>query len=441
MARRNVIPNPRPVGLEHWTRYNVQATEVDFSISGGKLHYEANVTATGAYAGMVTGDLGEVAVRGGERYAFVIHDVDVVSKPAGGLLRIVLSWKNLAGGPVLDNTFGVPLPGAGSYDQDDLTVIAEAPEAANQVVLQLVYISLPGAIDALGALEFSAGQFMLEPLGKPPTVAPFSRINLVTEPSLEYGEVGWIDHSVDFPGMDFADWGRSNAWAHGDGDWSMYSKSIAGETFYTPTIAGVAGSYLPLSDHFCQPGDMFTLEAWVNNLVPIGGPTSPGIFLEMFFYFYDGDPAHTVETAHLNGSTIFTPMAAGEHFLTLTGIAPANTTFVNVLVVGATNVPHDTIEFYTDQAMVIKGPKALDYFDGDTLGAAWLGVPGKSASMKPGRDVRLPGGYIDGDEPHCQWEGEPYDSISSTKIKPALRIGGPATVSTLDLVQATKNQW
>lgn len=429
MTRRNIIPNPAPVGTTGWERSESNATLGDFSNTDG-LHYSAVATGAPCQAGVYWGDASLITVRPEENYGVVIP-VEVVDRPTVGFLRVVVLWRALDSVTGISTWFGPDLPVGTTEVRELITAPPGAYRAAVGVIYQTTGSDTP---DTVTPIDFTARQFLLEPLGPTPDPAPGAVTNHVRDPSVEYGGFDWLPHTHDadaiLPGTTFE---PQTGWAS-EGTHSMRhtitstAGIIPGTTFY-----GFVGSYVG-GLYEVSPGDVVNWDCDVNVLD--GPATGPGVFLEIFFYYYDGDPAHTEKLLQVNGDSINQPLNIGvPETLTVTGTAPPGTTHAQITVVMAAGAPSSLLDFYADAALLTINDETA-FFDGDTAGAGWNGLPGKSTSVTPGRDARTPGAFFDGNTPGAQWEGEPCESMC-TFTPPPLRRPGALSLETMRFLAAS----
>lgn len=452
VVRRNLLLNPSPraagTGLTGWNATEAGGTQIVFaSVVTGGIHYKATADTGTAQLSAQWNDATELPVTAGERYALVLESLDVTTMPGiDGVLRLALLWFDSSGTPVAPTAFGVALD-VGTFAEGDpgTWLIGTAPTGAVYVRATLIY----NATDTTGSatpLEWTSGRWMLEPLGRPAATNPAAAVNLVTAPTLEHctpgdpaggGDgytdgTGWVEHVGGAAGAvvwaNTADWTATGRPGGRSRRHTITSKG-SGPTLPGTIYQGFVGSYiLPVGEpgYACAPGDVFGVSVAVNVLAagPVG---DPGVWLEMVWYFYDGDPAHTTVIRHDNSTHLLTPeaVALGERTLTMTGTCPAGANVLQVVVVAATANHATLLDFHADTALVVRlhaETDALpDWFDGDTLAAGWDGVPGYSTSRRPGRDARVPGVWFDGSTPDAgaitySWDGA-ADASTSTAVE------------------------
>ena len=412
-TRRNIIPNPEPVGTTGWNHFEYHATLIQFEELEGSLVYEGVATAAECQMGFGWNDATQITVRGGENYGLKIP-LDIVSRPNVGYLRVLVLWKYEDGSPGPTSYFGADLP-VGEHEVEE---VVTAPEWARRAAVSIMYLTTADMTpDTTTHLRYVAGKFLLEPLGPPREPIAGAVTNLVKDPSVEYGGYDWPAHTPDanlvLPGTTFA------PQVDPDGDMAMRCRITAGPTIIPgTTFYGFVGAYVgALYD--AQPGDVFR---WQCDAPVLAGPVSgPGFFLEIFGYYYDGDPAHTYVTVHENSDSIFQPLHIGvTETHEMTTVMPPDTTMVQVTAVMAAGAPSSVLDFYAKRGLLTRNETPVGFFDGDTAGAGWTGLPGKSPSQSPGVNAPVPGDYFDGDSAQGQWEGEPYQSMSSYRT-PILR--------------------
>lgn len=459
--RRNMMPYSRPGKslsvLNAVANGGVSASSKTAVVNAAR--YQATVTAATAASssvgGLVFGAWNLLPVIPGERYAITFKDVTVTARPATGMLRPILHWLNGLG-VAFSSSFGENIP-AGSYS--DQQIMAIAPEGAVNMYYSFTWQPLTSDAAATGTLDFRFDNIILEPLGPVPALSPIAIVNEITYPRPKPDVVAANLHSVDgFP--DGTGWvehiggarnGYSPYW--GPASSALFPEpgtikvrthrnrsqdAIISGTIYT----GFIGSYvLPkgLPGHYVNPGDIWTLTSY-NNVTNAGPVGDPGLWMEMVWYYYDGDPAHTVTVRHDNSDHLLTPgaVALGSRVISMTKAAPEN--FVDVPGVGlrqanimqpviaiATSTPNTIIGFQNAWAMLTKTDGQIEYFDGDSLPLdlyirpAWTGKPYESSSVSIGTPPRLPGPFADGDDPLWKWDGVPYASVSSERMSSILR--------------------
>lgn len=432
MVRRNLIHNSRPVSVDGWNSSQFNATLSSFVETGGALSYEATATGAGAQMGVLWNDATQLPVREGERYGFTVDALDVVSLPVGAF-RLLVLWYDAVGTP-LDTTFGSALS-VGTYTTGDplLRIVDTAPVDAKFSSVSLLW----NGDDTSTPLEFTASGFLLEPLGPPASTIPGAKVNLVTAPTLEHCQpqippggpgtggdgwpdgTGWLQHSGGAVGP--ITWETDDSWTATDrpNGVSRRAALTAGAVTLPNGLKGFIGSYiLPVGEAGfpVAPGETYT---WTATLAVLAaGPSGdPGAFLEMFWYYYDGNPANTVQIRQDNSADLYTPgaVAIGVRTLTMTETCPVGANMLQLTSVLATNTPGTLMDFRTDACILTETLAPVDWFDGDTPDAGWDGVPGYSTSRNPGTDVRVPGAWFDGDGVGAQWENGVRASMSTLR--------------------------
>ena len=447
-ARHNLIPNPAPrptvTGLTGWNATEAGGTQLVFEeTAGGGIHYEATADAGGAQLSVHWNDATQLPVVGWERYALALAGLDVVSLPdVNGFLRLALLWFDSVGTPLEGTAFGAALTlGTHNEGAPGTRLIGTAPSAAAYVRAALMHNTVDDTGSAT-ALEWTSGRWMLEPLGPPPPVVPGAVVNLVTAPTLGHcvpadpaggGDgfqdgSGWAEHVGGHdPGAGPVVWANTGAWTatRRPGGRSRRHAITSGAVTLPGTMyKGFVGSYINpagQSGFACVPGEVFGF-ADVVNVIAAGPVGDPGAWLEMVWYYYDGDPAHTVVIRHDNSAHLLTPeaVALGVRRLSMTGTCPEGANVLQCVSVLATSEPGVELDFYADSAIVVRLDSEDDplpaWFDGDTRDAGWDGVPGYSTSRRPGVDAVVPGASFDGDTPRASWVGEPGGSASTIPV-------------------------
>ena len=440
-VRQNLIPNPRPriAVLTGWNHSEATGTLLDYTGTADGIHYKATVDGPGAQVGVGWNDATELDINAGERYALILDDLTVTSIPAtSGFLRAVILWYDAVGAP-LPAVFGTPL-GVGTYLAGDpaLRVVATAPATARYASVALLWNSAADASGDATPVEWEAGGWLLEPLGLLQLIEG-ARVNMIAAPTLEHctpgnpaggGDgytdgTGWLEHVGGATGP--VVWANDNTWtATGRaGGRSRRATVTAGAALLPNGMRGFVGSYVgPVGEGGWQvaEGESFKYAARVNVLAN-GLPGDPGVFLEMFWFFYDGDPAHTVLIQQDNSPGIYTPaaLATGEQTLVMTGTCPTGANALQVTAVMGTTVAGRVLDFYTDCVILTPTDNPADltppaWFDGDTENAGWDGIPGYSTSRLPGIDALVPGAWFDGDSEGASWEGTRGYSVSTVPV-------------------------
>lgn len=426
-VRRNILPNPLPVGTTGWAATESNATRVAFNNPGGGLHYKGTATAANCQAGVLWNDASQITVRPGENYGLVLP-ITVASRPAVGLVRALVLWKAADGTTAVETWFSNDIPVGASEVREILT----APAGAYRASVAVLYMTTAAATpDTTTPFEWTTSQMLLEPLGPPQASTPGAVVNHIVNPSLEYGINDWYPHNHNADALLGSTWARQSGWSS-VGTKSMRhaitatSGILPGTTFYG-FIGSYVGGLYPVA-----PGDVLH---WQCDTKVLAGPASgPGIFLEIFFYYYDGDPAHTAVLQHTNGDSIDQPLLIGTpQTLAMSATCPAGANVAQVTVVMASGAPSALLDFYADAAMLTINQVPTGYADGDTPGAGWDGLPGKSTSRNPGRSARIPGAPFTGDDYGAHWEGAPYQSMSSMS-PPILRAHAPVTQRNMQLM-------
>lgn len=403
MIRRNLVPDPY-VQTDSWRTI----------LMGGTID---EVTDTPANIGYTWNDDPIIPVRGGMRYGFVF-DIDVIDRPVGGLLRGIIVWIN-DDDSITDSWFGVDKP-VGLHTDD--RVIVTAPDNAVAARPSVLFMSTADAEDATGPLDFTFTNVLLEPLGLPVAQNVNAVENMVTDGSLTYGGLGWVDHT---DGCIDPIHEVDTVWAD-TGDSSMHSAGTSDVVTLPNGLKGFIGNYiLPFNEvgYPCVPGDIIRFGSTINivSAPDVGDPDidsgEPGAFQEIFFYFYDGDPTHTIQVAQNNGPTAFKQDVLGVRHLTMEAVCPDGANVAQVTTVMATVTAGKDMEMRTDSAIVVKNKALPDYFDGDTersssLYPAWSGIPGKSTSFNPGIPSRVPGPFVEIGTNGWEWDGPENAAIS-----------------------------
>lgn len=430
IVRRNIIPNPQPVGTTGWAATESNATRVAFNNTGSALHYKATATAAGCQAGILWNDPSQIAVRAGENYGLTLK-ADILSRPAVGAVQAVVLWKGADGVTPVASWFSNSMLAGLTHVREIVT----APAGAYHASVALLYLT-SGAVtpDTVTPFEWSVSEVLLEPLGPPPAADPAAIVNHVANPSLEYGDDFWYPHNHNADALPGSTWeiqtgGLTDAKSMRH-TITATSGIIPGTTFY-----GFIGSYVG-SLYSVEPGDVLE---WRCDTNVLAGPTSgPGIFLEIFFYYYDGDPAHTVMVQHTNGESIDQPLVLDEEqTLTMVATCPEGANAAQVTVVMASGEPDALLDFHAGRGMLTINQSPIDhFFDGDSFEAGWDGLPGKSISRDPGRSARVPGSWFSGDTFGAQWEGSSQQSMSTLNA-PMLRSRAEPTLQAMQLISAT----
>lgn len=205
--------------------------------------------------------------------------------------------------------------------------------------------------------------------------------NLVLNPSLEINTTGWVEHT-NITGSSTT-YTRATNWAK----YGSYSMRMAG-TADPGAVVGDFGSFIgtyvvpaPATGWTVTPGVTYTAQTW--NYVNVAPPAgSPGLWNEIFFFFYDGDPAHTVQILQVNGPSLHQPVTLGEQLVSVTGTCPSGANLAQMVTVMRTNQPNDTMDFQADAAMFFEGGAPISYFDGSFAGHQWEGSPHASISSQ-----------------------------------------------------------
>lgn len=433
MIRRNIVPNPLPVGTTGWAATESNATRIAFDNPGGGLHYKGTATAAACQAGVLWNDATQITVRPGENYGLVISEIDVASRPTVGVIQAVVLWKGADGVTPVTSWFSSNIS-AGVHKIEE---IVTAPAGAYRATVAVLYLTTGAATpDTVTPFEWTMSEILLEPLGPPVEPIAGAIVNQTPNPSLEYGADFWYPHNHNADAL-----GPGTTWEVQEGWSAAGSKSmrhtitatsgiLPGTTFY-----GFIGSYVG-SLYTVEPGDVVD---WQCATKVLAGPSvGPGIFLEIFFYFYDGDPAHTAVLQHTNGDSIDQPLLIGEEqTLSMSAVCPTGANAAQVTVVMASGEPDALLDFYADAALPTINQTPAGYFDGDSLGAGWDGLPGKSISRKPGISARVPGPWFSGDSPNAQWEGVAHQSMS-TFDPPRLRALATVSSHTMAMLSAMR---
>jgi hypothetical protein len=404
-VRRNLIPNPVPVGLGGWNHSEYLSSLEEFENLGG-IHYKATATDAGCQTGIES--VAAIPIRSGERYGISV-DVDVVTVPEIGILHFAMFWSVEAGGEILETWFSSEI----LVGFNELKEVSTAPEGAKFVRFGLIYQTLPSVDpDTTTPVEWTASRFLCEPLGPPLIPDEDAITNMVVNPSLRGTTKPWVPHTYQSDQI-LGDtvWELQDGWAT-SGEQSLRQTIVAGDEILPGTnFYGFIGAYVATIPGM-SPGDRFRYQCDV--MVLECPPTGPGVFLEIFFYYYDGDPANTVMLQHINSDTIYTPVEIGvTKTLECTAVCPDGANTVQVLTVIASGEPGATLDFYSDSAILTKNQPILEYFDGDMVGAGWDGIPGNSYSRSPGKSQRIQGDWFCGNDHAAQWEGEENNSMST----------------------------
>ena len=439
--RRNIIPNPYRPNSEFWIPVEVGGHLTSYN--PGDVHGE--VTSSGAQVGITWAGAPQIPLHEGERYALAIDRFQVLERPNGGRMHVVLLY--------LDNAFRPN----GSYFSPEYretdgevsaTYLLDIPEGSTYVRPAIIFVSAPGTSDATGTLGFSIEGIMIEPLGKPIEQVSYATKNLISDPSVEYGGNGWSDHTE---GCTDVDRGPRTFWAS-DGTYSFFSRGTSGSSTLPNGLKGFAGNYLLPDGQVgwdVKPGDIvrFEIDTKITHAPDPGDPlvdsADPGLFLEIFFYHYDGDPSHTYVALQSNGPTMYKKDVIGDvRRLSHSAVCPPGANVIQVVCVMAAATASKEMAFYADRAMLtINQEIPEEYFDGDKAGSAWVGLPGKSASINPGQNNKMPGVYADGYTNGWNWDGVPNKSIS-TQLKPPLwTFVGSNRGKTLDFARAIRKAY
>ena len=456
MVRRNLLYNPRPIGIKGWQGSVSDATLTTFAESGGVLSFEAIATSPGAQMGVLWNDATQLHVRENERYAFTLEGIDVITLPDGAF-RLVVLWYDSLSAPV-STTFGSALS-VGTYAAGDplLRIVEIAPEDAAYASVSLLW----NGDDTSTPLEFTATGFLFEPLGPVAAPIPGAIVNLVTAPTFEHCQpqtppggpgtggdgwpdgTGWVQHEGGADGA--VVWETQDSWtATGRVAGKSRRASLTADSVTLPNgLKGFIGSYvLPVGQPgwVVAPGETYTWTAALNILA--AGPNGdPGAFLEMFWYYYDGDPLNTIQIRQDNSDGIYTPsaVALGVQTLTMTKTCPVGANLLQLTSVMGSGTTGAIMDFYTDCAILTQTAVLANWFDGDSDDSGWDGMPGYSTSRNPGIDARVPGVWFDGDALGAQWENGVRVSMSTMRDRCLQRIvGASPQTQELDLIRLSR---
>lgn len=451
LTRYNLHPNGRPVDLDGWNDTLLNGTLTDLSITDGIVHLEAVATATGAFLGMGWGDATLIPVEELTRMGSPIDYLNVLSKPTGPL-RFFVTWCSSIGTP-LSSGFSDTLD-VGLYTRAtsvELAPIFEVPaDAAYGLPAMGIFTD-----DTTTPLELEWSGWLLEPLGPETPLEAGAVVNLITDPNLKGGGYGWLDHTD----------GCTDT-AHGvvvadDGLPAMHAAGTSGATLLPNGMRGYIGSLiLPAPSDACfdlGPDDPVYFRAEVDVLAApdVGYPTvdssDPGVFLEVFPTYFDGDATHTLRWPQVNGPSVFKRTPLGVRVLELQTVMPSagsacvdylgdpttgTPNCVEVTVVMASVAAGKQMAMNTRNALLAVSGVPVAYFDGDFPDAGWRGFPYRSESAYPGTDARVPGPFFDGSSVGARWIGTEGFSASITPLTYG-RLAGPVLEACQGEVLAT----
>lgn len=163
----------------------------------------------------------------------------------------------------------------------------------------------------------------------------------------------------------------STSWPEGDGEGSACIKPNGTNTASAFYPAGQSSGMRRLR---WEAGKTYTVSATARLAAPLVSPPTSSRCI-------------AIGCEQNGGSTNFSfavsnriPNEAGEARLTVTFTLPASTTDGHIrLLNGSATTP-----MWMDKLLVVEGSTGYDYFDGDTLGCYWEGVPHGSPSVYPG---------------------------------------------------------
>lgn len=268
------------------------------------------------------------------------------------------------GGPIPQTW---PYPGQEPFAVPTVLTIGDAVQYSNQTAQVPTSATLIGSINSYGVNGV------------------FGIMNEAIDPSFEYDAVGAAPLVAAWKG--FANTNSTlnlclvtNAWA-ASGKHSCHVKLTHDGTSNLTKGGIVSAQPLPttfFSGAYIQvaPGETVTVQASWNVLQA----TTRGLALEFLWYDRNGN---FITQSAVSSNTLF-PGETGVFTGSYSATAPANAAIVAVEVGAFTAVANEVSEFYVDAIIILVNTPLQTYFDGDTTGYGWVGVPGGSASGQAG---------------------------------------------------------